>query len=676
MMVGSSVSGAQGSVRESRDREDVAPARALLRFVARHAGAFYQPIYIFPLARVDGLEAELKEVGDESGAALTTLSGARGRVVSSTSGPLLVLSHHANARAARDAVEKEERGVQIVLWGMEPPETIDERETRLWIESGLAFDLTDYERGLDRQEWSMGPTVARFAQGGGGERRVLFLVGATASLQFVADEAMFRLLAAGVHPVRSVGADSLGEDGEELEGVAGLVVRMPRDGVITSEMGRALGLFRDAGGLLVLVGDRATQRRVTHDAEGVLGGEVLTLVVSDDRRERVARQAVWPDVREMLSGIPPATTEPVRVLSGNVRNLTLGSVLQTLSMERQEGTLYLYAPGHLGRARLARGSIVEAEVLGDVWGEDDLASARDVALREARELLVFERVCKMGQWPGAGFVFVEGGEEVSGPVRVDPVGVAMEVARRQDEGPRRDRRVGGLGRVWHRTDEGGQPPQGDAATVADALDGRRSLFEIMRSTGLLEEELRDAVSTLAERGLAEPGGESVHGPRPLPTRRVAERLIQDGLRPEAMAVLRDARAAGDLGGQGLLLMGALLVERDPQAATAAFRAGVKAIGEPGRLASPSVRRSLLNALLNTLVIEVRGRQASAEAAWKALRQYMKAGLNRDFSTPRHYAVVLEIALRAGDRGAARAAYRRLAEHPEGEALAERFRPLL
>lgn len=679
----------------------IAAVRPLLRFAAKYPGKFYQPIYIGPTSAMKKIEGEAHVVGEEFGMPVCFTEEEWGKVVGEEESPAFLLLSVAEAEALYEQGEQKLVSKQVVIVGEATVDALPEVLQNELENGGLVFDPAEYGRP-EEQEWSMGPTLKRAALNSGEGINPVLLLGPASALPFIADEAEFRLEAGGVWPVE--GYSRLpGRDDEALKQMkehGGVVIRLPgglKEKGAEPELLEILAHLIKRNVQVVLVAEEQVQRTLLKNQEWkdlVQNGTSLVISMESNEGREAQRRAVeklppgvWPGVDEMLVGRPATGAEPNRVLAGDTKNLAFGTVLQTLSLEQHSGWALVVSPERYGGVRLKNGLVVDAFVEPGVWTLETLAQVRGVDLddqKAARRLasdLVLERAAEIGMWKPAQFVVAEIGDVGRGEgakVRLQAPSVALEIARREDEMGRRSEALRSLETVWQVVGEPGEGIGENERTIIEELDGEKAAWEVAEAAGLFIEDVRTGLGSLERDGVVSPGGKKASGLFPLPASTVARELLGLGLVPEARSLLLAAKKAERLDPAGYVLLAHLLVHSDPHGATLNFREGVTALGKLVGEGGEGVKKQLLlDALLNTLLLEVRGKQARAEAAWKVLQQYLKAGLRSHLESARHYAIAGEIALRAHDLSGARGALSRMmskhATEPGGAELLAKLR---
>jgi hypothetical protein len=131
----------------------------------------------------------------------------------------------------------------------------------------------------------------------------------------------------------------------------------------------------------------------------------------------------------------------------------------------------------------------------------------------------------------------------------------------------------------------------------------------------------------------------------------AQALLALGLPAAARGLLREAERASRWGVEDEVLLGFLVAERDPEEAItrlrhAALRLSIES--DPG-----DTWLLQTDATLNGLLLMVRTGTAAAAEAWVIVEGWLRRGGADWVSSPRHAAVLFEIAARAGDAAYAR-----------------------
>ncbi len=227
---------------------------------------------------------------------------------------------------------------------------------------------------------------------------------------------------------------------------------------------------------------------------------------------------------------------------GDLSNLGLGDVLQTIAMSRQVGTFVLrgederrLACGPQGLALLSSrkslglkigtvlvgtGKITQAHLdqalklqarsrdlmLGQILVEQGACSAEDV--RAARRYLAAEEIFTLFQWTGGQFEFQDGQPDMTGPFAdlwFDVPSLAMEAARRLDELPR-IATAAPIGEVF--VAEGAPDPERehmlenrDIARLYHLCDGSRTVHDVLDASYRARFDTLKGLQTLREAGL-------------------------------------------------------------------------------------------------------------------------------------------------------------------------------
>lgn len=648
--------------------------RPVLRAVLSRPGSLYQPLILAGLSAVDPLEADIQGLAEAAGIPAYFGYGEEIHRALSGGSPAVAVFDLAAFRASREAGFSPGHRQQMIVWSSEEPEAL-EPELAEAASQGLILD----PRALARHggdEWSMGPTLARCARDPGALYNPVLLVAPSARLPFVADEASLRLEAAGIRPVLTLsGTVSVDEPAVAgLQAGAGLVLRLsdgPGAGVR-----EAIQALLDRGVQLVLaLSERAHDALKEDDAGGLLD-HAITLIVTGGQPSGAAspqgEDGAWPPAEDLLVGTPDVGPDPDRMMSGSLETFPLPDLLQTFAGGRHTGRLVVFSASHFGVIDLEGGRVVYADSLDDEWTAESLADRSvDADASAAARRMVEQRTCTIGRWDDAHFTFFVGRNDAlarSVTVELAVDALAMEIARRRDEALRQERRTGGMGRILVRTDSDKSAPE-RARRLLDALDGTRSLYRIGQEVGLLRDELLEAAAHLVQHGQAEPAGMGEDAPA-VAVDAVVRRLFALGLRSEAGRVLTEASDA--LTPEAQVLLGHHLAASDPQGATAAFAAAARHLGEGA--AGPV----FFDASLNALLLEVRGRQQSPEDAWAEVRALLGSRHRSHARTVRHYGIVAELALRAGQRTMATQAIDTLMASggEEGARVAALYRPFL
>lgn len=227
---------------------------------------------------------------------------------------------------------------------------------------------------------------------------------------------------------------------------------------------------------------------------------------------------------------------------GDLSNLGLGDVLQTIAMSRQVGTFVLRGEDErrlacgpqgvallssrkslglkIGTVLVGSGKITAAHLeqalklqarsrdlmLGQVLVEQGACSAEDV--RAARRYLAAEEIFTLFQWTGGQFEFQDGQPDMTGPFAdlwFDVPSLAMEAARRLDEMPRIVAAVP-MGEVF--VSEGAPDPEHehmlenrDIARLYHLCDGSRTVHDVLDASYRARFDTLKGLQTLREAGL-------------------------------------------------------------------------------------------------------------------------------------------------------------------------------
>lgn len=622
--------------------------RPILRAVIARPGALYQPLYIGPLSSLEHLDAEVQGLAEIQGLPVYFGYGDQVRRAINTGMPaVIVMGLEAARMLLADQATLPDRQ-QIVIWGDVAPADLPP-DVAARLAGGIGFDPWPYIR-QNAGEWTMGPTLARTARDPGNIYNPVLLVAPKSALAFVADEAALRLEAAGLRPVLTL-SGTVREDEPALgriDRTGGVVLRV--DALLDATSLKGLSALVERRVQTVLVLTPEAQEALQSSVPALLDRAISLIVARDVGPDHDARKddgaiakRSWPPIGDLLVSPPVIGREPDRTMSGRLEMFPLPDILQTLASGRHTGRLAVFTRNRLGAIDFRRGRVQSAWILGDLWEMRSFLARRGA---EGARALIEERVCAMGQWQDASCTFFvpeadAGLDGLNADLHVDAL--ALEIARRADENPRRALRIGGLSRIWASV---GTAAPGDlaeeAASVLAAIDGERPLADVAIELGLLADEILDAVLELQSRKLIVARGDASESGA-IVVHQVVVRLLEWGLAPEALRVLSEAEQANDLTPEGYVLQAHLLAGTDPQGAAVAFRHGAQKL-EGG---------AFFDAVLNALFLEVRGRQRPAADAWKEVRRLLRAGHAANARTLRHYAVVAELALRAGDAATAK-----------------------
>ncbi len=225
---------------------------------------------------------------------------------------------------------------------------------------------------------------------------------------------------------------------------------------------------------------------------------------------------------------------------GDLSELQLGDVLQTLAMTRQYGTLVVRGheerrigcaerglvlltvrPSHgeriarhlAGTGKLGQNALEEARriarrrrgaLLDDVLLEEGAVSEAD--LRASRRYVAQEDVFELFMWRQGRFEFLAEAHDFAGPfaeIWLDVNGIAMEAARRMDETPALDR-LAPPDEVFVGTGPEHAPVAGqdsaDVCAVHALADGTRSVADICAAHHFGDFDTRKILAGLHERG--------------------------------------------------------------------------------------------------------------------------------------------------------------------------------
>lgn len=138
-------------------------------------------------------------------------------------------------------------------------------------------------------------------------------------------------------------------------------------------------------------------------------------------------------------------------------------------------------------------------------------------------------------------------------------------------------------------------------------------------------------------------------PDPVPPGRVARELVHWGVPRLAVDLLHDTERASGWGVEEELLLGHLVLERDPEEALARLKHAVVRLGQEDDGARWEVQ---VAATLNALLLEARSRPSYALAAWAHVSRWLASAGEHWVEGPRHAAILFELAARAGDADAA------------------------
>lgn len=636
--------------------------RPLLRVLVKHPAELYQPVYLYPVEGLDLLRADVETLADADGIPAFFGAGAESSLAlrSGSRGILFVEAQDAHAILERVTPDRL-GGLQVVICGTQEPHDLDV-SIRSWVLSGLPFSVTDVARAGGQQA-SMGPTLARCARQPGTLYNPIVLFGDRAALPFVADEATVRLEAGGVRRVFSFSSldDLAADDGRSMPEGSAVVVRLP--GAIpadSSTLRRTVESLLGDGVQVVLVVDRTLQDDMTRDLvwRAVLE-RAITLVVGDSPEKRGTRTAGageqgWPPLRDVVPGLYNAAP-PTRGMAGNFSALGMGDILQTVVSGRLTGTLFVYTNRSAGQILFDEGQILGGETVDSTASADEMLGLRfadtppaQAEISAFRHLYLEDAVCRMVAWPDAHFVFVPSSEpplDAGDAVTLNVGQLVLEMDRRMDETPRRRRQFGGPGVVWRkaRADFETHDPQSPLTRTWSAIDGTRTIAELARNEGLFLHEAEGAVEIFASDGAIERvRADDWQSPAATPEL-VVEYLLAAGLMREALDVLDALEASGSSTPAASLLRASLIAPQRPEDAWDVL-ASIVGRGASGALTPErQVRATLLFLLLG-----VRTGALRPEDAWQDLSQLLRSELRHEIRSPREYAILVELALRAGE----------------------------
>lgn len=620
-----------------------AAMRPLLRTLIRRPGALYDRVFVGPVASRDVVEAELRALAE---AADVPVHIVRERVPAGIAAPSVVLAEASDLVTHADDMGALPEGVQIILWGACSAVDLD-AEVRARLSSGCVFDVCAHTPAVER-EWSMGPTLRRYASRTDKPVSPAFVEAPASALPLVSDEAAIRLEAAGLWPALAFDG-AIGPDEPTVANLGGQSAAVIS--LLTEDAPHADAVFRETLSVLgergchvVLVGDAALRKSLFDDPawEDLLCDSPVVVVSSPANPVIQADRRTWPPVSRMLLDPFVAGDEPERILSGRSHasgpGATLADVVQMVTGGRGEGRIVVFDDLRLGMLDFQDGRVVGAHCMGAYWSAERLRRFRPEDPGALNTLLLREHLCEIGGWDAVQYVVTSGTVPAGQTAGLDVNSALMSVAQRMDESERRARKVGGGDRVW-KLDRVDAPRDisSRARSLWPHLDGRRSVDRAMRGAGLLEDEALDAILELRDRGLATVVGRVRRRAVEVGSGPVARRLLGMGLITEATHLLVSAAKSRGVSSEARFLIAHLMASTDPAGAVGAFRA---IAAEPGdALAFASA--------VNALLLDVRGRQIDGAAAWARC-----AGLEEPDDLPaeeraRLTAVRIEFAARAG-----------------------------
>lgn len=619
--------------------------RAVLRAVIRRPGALYHPLYIGPIRSGDALKADIQGIAEaEALPVYFEYTKEIAKVLGTGMPALVVLSLHSVVDQIGEIIGQLGRSQQLVIWGNEPDDALPDSVRKI-LASGLSIDPARLIR-RSGGEWSMGPTLMRCAQDPGKLYNPVILVAPFSNLPFVADEAALRLEAGGLQPVLTFSGSVRADEPQVHRLGHGSAIVLRGADPESKDLRLAVEELIRRRTQVVLVVEPVFVETVRDDPdwEPLLERAVTFVLTGLGIGGAAAHKESWPPLADVLVCPPTIGPEPERMMSGLLAKFPLPEVLQTLGAGRHVGRMILFSSERLGTLDLCEGRLVGVWRLGDEREMESLARLRRQSTEEVYRAMLEHFACGMGQWGEAAFTFIQRDcQPKDAWLPLDAL--AMEIARRADEAPRRIRRAGSMYGVWKARSV--HPSVSEIAqTVWARMNGVRTLEEIARELGLFEDEVIDAVLELIEANAIERMFDQKVAAATM-IDLIAEQLLAWGLVPEAQRLLAEADHAGKLTPVAGMQLGHLLALSDPQAAASAFR-----------LAANHADRKL-DGLLNAALLEVRGRQRDAAAAWAEVRALLLNGIPEQARTARHYAALAELAARAGDLEFARSALRSL-----------------
>lgn len=651
--------------------------RPLIRAVVRRRGSLYQPVYFGPLDAPEPVVSEVRSAAEIEGVEHFEQWGEEARRAwSGAQEGVVVLSVDEAIRFLSDVGPEGGPGHQVVVWGDRAPEELPD-EIQGWVFEGLALDPSIYARPPSEQS-PLGPTLTRLARDPGRVHNPVLLFAPAASVSLIADEVALRLDAGGFDPIATVHHRDLSEVAstapEQARGGA-LIVRLP-SGIPRGEDGVRLRKDLEAhvagGRQVVVVVDMDSRDFVTRDltwARLLDGG--VTLAVSSGAAMPAASappasvaqdgvEAEWP----ALSAVAPERPRCDRALTSTLTGATseggveVPDMLQTIAMGGRSGRFVVYRSDRLGWLDVAGGAIRHADHLNRIWDPATFQEARRRLRGSAMETpetlghrLIEDRAASIALWPDTRFSFVYSDAfsfSADEEVEIAPTGLSVEAARRADEWAHRAPRLGGLGRVWRAKPSASAPESEWLQTVLALFDGSRTVYDIVTREGILVEELfsalwdlllEDAVEVVEEREVFEPGRSPVH--------QVVRSLYEWGLVLEAREVIDQVMDRQDLSLHDLLVMATLVVDDDVRDAWAALDRALSWAPAPAPDDAPAAR--YFSVALFHAVLGIRRGVESADLAWNRIRTMLSSGYAHHARTPRHVALLIEIAYRAGAR---------------------------
>ncbi|MCA9736783.1 MAG: DUF4388 domain-containing protein [Gemmatimonadota bacterium] len=266
-------------------------------------------------------------------------------------------------------------------------------------------------------------------------------------------------------------------------------------------------------------------------------------------------------------------------LRGSLNEVNLADICQLLAMGRKSGCLWITDRSNFGYVYFDQGRVTYASVLNrpDRLGEllvqngvidrEQLSAAMEgqahqpgarlgrllvgqgamteEQLKQYVELQISEAVYHLFTWSQGSFHFDPDHvpeEEEARLVSINAENLLLEGARRVDEWSLIEKRIPSFDLVFSLT----RQPEGDEIEltgeqrkVIAALDGQRSVDEVVRETGLVEFAAGKALYGLVQAGFAEQSGRKVGAQKDTPEARI-QRHLDLGLAFDRAGLLEDA----------------------------------------------------------------------------------------------------------------------------------------
>lgn len=473
---------------------------------------FYQPILIENTPSGRDLREEVRSMAEAAGCRLFTRFDQISELGLAEKGVALLAA--ADLRGfTQSAVMGIPPGCQVIIWSTGRATDLPQ-EMQSWISRGLRYQIPRVDPSLLAAQEAVVSMMERCFERPGRVYNPVIFVASPEDADRLATEIGIRIQAAGLKPDSIAGPIDTSRWGARQAPPHGsaLVVRVTdydpetreRDGAFVFALEQALAVPVQT----VLVVDPETEARMerVESWRAYLERGAVVKVTQEFAHAQTIEHTddEYPVLRFVLAGRPPQAERRQTVFEGTVSKIPLGEALQFVSNMGHTGRLVVFTHHQVAFIDMQGGKIVHVGP-SDRWTRViDQAEARGIdlqdgdALRALAEQAIEERVVEISEWTEARFAFIsrDADPPLDEAVSLDPQGVMMTIARRQDEWPHLARRVGGTARVFMPVRDNTPADVGLVHRVWSTLDGQMTLGEACRRLGVSKFEIAEAVETL------------------------------------------------------------------------------------------------------------------------------------------------------------------------------------